>query len=485
MPDTRVSTGIDGLDEVLGGGLIAGRTYLLTGPAGTGKTTIGWHYLTRGVAQGEATLYVSFAEPESELRANAARSGFDVSKCEIVDLSPGPESFAVDASYDIFEASQVERAPTTRRIVEAIERIAPRRVFIDSMTSLRFLAHDTFTFRRQALGFLRFLAERSATVLVTSEATQDTPDDDLRFLCDGVLELDLIDRSRGIRATKFRGSSFRTGRHTLVLADDGAHVYPRLLPERHHANGAAQERMKTGNTSLDELLGGGIERGTITLVSGPTGVGKTTLGALLLASAVERGEKAALYAFDEPAENVLRRCESVKIPVRRMRDEGSLFVRQIEALRYGPDEFAHIVSEDVAAGAKTVMIDSISGYRMTMTGTENLTERLHALGRFLQNLGVTVILVDELRDLSASRISDVGISYLADNVIFLRYVERLGEGTFEIGKGIGVLKKRLGDFERQVRSFVLTSDGIQVGEPLPLASFFTGLPVADMPHPSV
>jgi circadian clock protein KaiC len=475
MDDERISTGVEGLDEVLFGGLLAGRTYLVSGPPGTGKTTLGWHFLACGVAAGETALYISFGEPEAELRANAARSGFDASRVHVLDLSPSAELFARSETYDIFSAREVEQEPTAQRIIEAVDRIAPRRVFVDSMTHLRYLAADAFQFRRQALSFLRFLADRGATVVVTSESTADAPDDDVRFVSDGVIELALGTRARELSVSKFRGSDFRPGQHALRLDSRGATVFPRLIPER-HSRDFQPDVLGSGIDELDALLHGGIERGTVTLVSGPTGVGKTTLGLQFLREAAERGERCAVYTFDERADTLLRRCEGVGIPVRSMVRRGTLSIVELEALRFGPDEFANLVRRDVEDnGTRIVMIDSVSGYRMSVSG--DLGERLHALGRYLQNVGVTLLLIDELRDVTQFRVTEVGISYLADNVIFLRYIERVVGGTVELRKGVGVLKKRLSDFEKTVREFTITPHGVKIGEALRLNSILAQLPV--------
>ncbi len=471
----RVSTGVDGLNEVLSGGLLGGRTYLLSGPPGSGKTTLGWHYLIAGIEAGEPVLYISFAEPEAELRANAARSGFDAEAVEMLDLSPAAELFAKSETYDIFSAREVETEPTTARIIETIQQVGPRRVFVDSMTHLRHLSTDAYQFRRQALSFLRFVSELGASVMATSESTPETPDDDLRFITDGVIEVGFGTRGRELSVSKFRGSDYRAGRHALTLSATGASVFPRLIPESHSRPFLA-ELLPSGLPLLDKLLHGGIERGTVTLISGPTGVGKTTLGVQFLVEAASRGERSVLYTFDERADTVIGRCHAVGIPVRRMIADESLSVVELEALRYGPDEFANIVRRDVEdRGTRIVMIDSVSGYRMSVS--DGLAERIHALGRYLQNIGVTLILVDELRGVTAFRVTEVGISYLADNVVFLRYLERVVDGTVELRKGIGVLKKRLSDFEKGVREFTITRDGVRIGEPLRLNSILAHLPI--------
>lgn len=469
---TRVSTGVPGLDDILYGGFIQARTYLLSGAPGTGKTTLGWHFLTAGVNAGDTCLYVSFSEPEDELRANASGIGLNVDAVQIIDLSPSSDAFTRAEVYDLFSAQDVEREPTTARIIEAIETLKPSRVFVDSMTSLRFLTTDAFQFRRQALSFLRFLAGRMATVLITSESTIDTPDDDLRFLVDGVIEFALEQRTRSLNVLKMRGSPFRNGRHGMRLTAQGVEVFPRLLPEDHTAP-VLLEKYSLGIENLDKMVGGGIEKGTITLISGPTGVGKSTLAMTCLAAISATGARTAMYTFDERPETILRRCESIGMDLQPLIDAGVLIIRGIEALRFGSDEFAQLVRADIEAnGTSAIAIDSISGYRMTIEG-DDLVERLHAVGRYLQNIGVTLFLVDELRDLTEFRASDAGISYLADNAIFLRYIEQREGDGITLRKGVGVLKKRLSDFDKSLREFAISKNGVSVGNSIPMRSLFT------------
>jgi circadian clock protein KaiC len=464
MVDQRASSGIAGLDEILFGGFISGRSYLVSGPPGTGKTTLGWHFLQTGAALGEPALFVSFGEAEAELRENARRTGFDTNGIEVLDLSPSSDLFAQMQTYDIFSPSEVEREPITRRIVAAIDAAAPRRVFVDSMTSLRYLAADVHEYRRQALSFVRYLVGRGAILLMTSETSAEQSDDDLRFLADGVLEVALGRRTRTVRVMKLRGSDFRSGTHTLRLTERGAVVFPRLVPEPNPAP-FEPSQLTSGIAAFDRVLHGGIERGTVTLVTGPTGVGKTTLSMQFVTHAAAE-LRAAVYTFDERGETLLRRCETVGMPVREQIASGALHVMEVEPLRYGADEFANVVRIDVAENrTNIVMIDSVAGYRVAIAG-DDLVERLHALCRYLSNAGVTVLLVNELQELVTSKVSDAGISYLADNILQLRYVEVIAETSSRLLRGVGVLKKRLSGFENTIRELTITGDGLALGRPL-------------------
>jgi circadian clock protein KaiC len=464
--DARCPTGIIGLDEVLHGGLIPQRAYLVRGGPGTGKTTLGLHFLRAGVALGESALLITLESNESQLRADAATQGLHLEGVEVLDLSPKREFFAQNQSYDIFSAADVERDPTTQQIVDVIEQRKPTRVFVDAITTLRYLAPDAFQFRKQALSFLRYLVEHGATVLMSSEPTSSVPDDDLRFMSDGIIELDTSREHGALRrtlsVTKLRGSDFAGGSHSLRLTDVGMAVYPRLVPGAHEREFKV-ELVPSGVATVDEMLGGGIERGTITILSGPSGVGKTTLGMQFMKEAATRGERSVVFVFEEQLETLLHRCHAIGIPVHEMIETGNLSVVAVEPLRFSPAEFALLVRREVEDyGARIVMIDGIAGYRLTLTG-EDLVMQLHALGRYLKNMGVTVIFINEVESITGEfRATEVGVSYLCDNLVFLRYLEIEGE----LRKAIGVLKKRLGDFGKQLRELRITENGVEVGEPL-------------------
>jgi circadian clock protein KaiC len=475
--DKRCPTGIVGLDEVLHGGLVRHRAYLARGGPGTGKTTLGLHFLRAGIAQGERALLITLESSEGQLRSDAEAQGLALEGIHVLDLSPTREFFAENQSYDIFSPADVERDPTTRQIIDSVQEHRPERVFVDAITTLRYLSPDAFQFRKQALSFLRFLVESGATVMMSSEPTVAVPDDDLRFMSDGIVDLDVSSDHGMLRRTlsvsKMRGSDFEGGRHSLRLTGRGMVVYPRLVPAAHDREFTA-EIIPSGLAELDEMLGGGIERGTITILSGPSGVGKTTLGMQFMKEAATRGERSVVYAFEEQRDTLLHRCRSVGIPVQDMVEEGTLSVVQVEPLRFSPAEFALLVRREVEdRGARIVMIDGVSGYRLTLAG-DDLVAQLHALGRYLKNMGVTVLFINELEGIIGDfRATEVGVSYLCDNLVFLRYLEMDGE----LRKVIGVLKKRVGDFGKALRELQITDRGIRVGAPLSgLRGVLTGTP---------
>lgn len=475
----RISTGVIGLDEVLGGGLIAERSYMVRGGPGSGKTILGYHFLSATVQRGESALVITFGESEDELRRNARLLGFDLDPVKFLDLSPRSMEFAQEGAYDIFPPSDVERAPTTNRIREAVEQLKPSRVFVDGMTQLRYLANSPFQFRKEALSLLRFLCDLDCTVLFSSESNEG-PDEDLQFIADGVIHLMSEAGHRSVSVVKFRGSDFRGGQHTLRLNARGMEVYPRLLPDE-FAVDFEPEQIPFDIPELDEMLHGGLERGTITIVTGPSGVGKSTLGMQFVRAAAARGERSVVYLFEEWRESLLRRCEAISIPVRSMLEGGTLDVVHVEPLHFTADEFALMVRREVEQRkTRIVMIDSVSGYRLSLRD-QNLVKHLHALAKYLQNMGVAVLLINEVEGITGDfRVTDVGVSYMADNIIFLRYLELNGA----IAKALGVLKKRLTDFEKTLREVAITKAGFQLGPKLTgLRGILRGTPVERGPAP--
>ncbi len=460
----RLSSGIEGLDRILHGGLISKRGYMVRGRPGVGKTILCLHFLTQGVKEGESTLFVNLEEDEPDIKRNAASFGFDLDDVQFLDLTPSSEVFTQDRSYDIFEPDEVEGGSLTREIIDRIEAVNPDRVVVDPVTQLRYLMADEYEFRKQVTGFMQFLKEQEATVLFSSQISESTPDDDLQFLSHGVISLYQADEGRSVEVSKFRGSDMEGGRHALRISDSGLTVFPQLKPGSHRRD-FTDESISSGVPEIDEVLNGGIERGTITIISGPTGVGKTTLGAQFMKAAAGRGERSVIYQFEESATTFTNRCQSVNIPIKKMQEQDTLRFEEVEPLSRSSDEFAQMVRQEVEdRDARLVMIDGTAGYRLSITGDESvLVRELHTLCRYLKNMGVTVILIEEVANVTGEfRATDRNVSYIADNIVFLRYLEVQGE----LQKTFGVLKKRMSDFERTLRAFQITEHGIKVGEPL-------------------
>lgn len=463
----RIPTNVSGLDTVLNGGVIPGRAYMVRGEPGTGKTLLGLHFLSGPDSddggEGDA-LFINLGESESDIRQDAKAFGFDIEDISFLDLSPSSDFFSESESYTIFPSEAVEDESVTKDITQEVLDLEPKRVFVDPLTQFRYLSADEFQFREQVLSFLQFLKEQGCTVLFTSQNTPATPDDDLQFMSDGIISLGYDSNRRTIEVSKFRGSDFQGGSHSVTIDEEGMTVFPKLLPGKHSAE-FDPKPLASGVPEIDEVLKGGLERGTVTILSGPSGVGKTTLGAQFMKEAAGRGERSVIYMFEESTGTFRHRCDSINIPVSDMMDRGTLAVEEMEALELTPEEFAMDVRRQVEEeGASIVMIDGIQGYRLALKGESNqLTNEIHAIGRYLQNMGVTTILIGEVSNITGEfQATDYEVSYLADNILFLRYLEFEGE----LRKAIGVLKKRAGDFERSLREFEITRHGIKVGEPL-------------------
>lgn len=474
MTNQLCSTGVPGLDEILNGGLPIGQAYLVRGGPGCGKTTLGWHFLTTDATEHTNRLFITLGESGEQLARNGRVLGFPTEQVHILDLTPGAEFFVENLSYDLFAAAEVEAVPLHEKIIQQVEHLKPDRIFVDSMTQFRYLAADPYQFRKQAIAFLRFLTGQGATVLFTSEGSQEAPDEDLQFISDGIITLQLVDNERSVQVAKLRGGNFGRGHHALRIGHRGLEVFPKLLPQAADGPAIAAKPISAGVPELDELLNGGLERGTVTILTGPSGVGKTTLGLQFIKEAAGRGERSVVYIFEESVTTLLDRCEGVNIPVRAMVERGTLSVIKIEPLTYSPDEFANLVRVEVEqAGSRIVMLDSISGYKLSFRGDE-LTRNLHGLCQYLKSRGVTMLLMNEVESITGDfRITELGISYLADNIIFLRYLELRGQ----LRRAIGVLKKRLSDFEKTLREIEITRYGIKVGQPLTqLRGILSGVP---------
>jgi circadian clock protein KaiC len=471
----RLSTGIAGLDDILSGGLLRERAYMVTGSAGTGKTIIGLHFLTAGLEAGEDALFVAFEEDPADLKADAAGLGFDTEAISFVDLSPDADRFVAEESYDVFQPDVVEGSGVSSRIVDAVEETQPDRVFVDPLSHLQYLAPDEYQYRQEVAGFVTYLTGEGATVLFSSQAALPGERPTLEYLCDGSIKLDRAEKGRTIEVTKLRGSSFLSGEHTLRISGDGMQVFTKLSPDAHHRN-RKLTTLSSGVDELDRLLHGGIEGRTVTVVSGSSGVGKSTTAAQFAAASAARGERAVFYLFEETRDTFVRRSESLGLPIRELEEAGTLAVEEIEALSVSPDEFASQVRTEVEdRDAEFVVIDGISGYRLSIRGDEQeLIRELHSLGRYLKRMGVSAVFIDDIDSVTGDfEPTSSQISYLADNLLFLRYLEAGGE----LRKAIGVLKKRTGNFERTLREFEIRGDGIHVGEPLTgLRGILTGTP---------
>lgn len=476
----RCHTGVPGLDDVLNGGLISHRLYLVDGDPGTGKTTLALQFLLEGAARGEKCLYVTLSETREELIAGAASHGWSLDAIDIFELISDPHDLADDAQVTMYHPSEVELSETTKKVLEAVRRINPSRIVFDSLSELRLLAQNPLRYRRQILALKQFFGGYKCTVLLLDDHTAEGSDLQLQSIAHGVISLEQRApiygaARRRIRVVKFRGTSFRGGFHDFSIEPDGLHVFPRLVASEHGEPFEAQ-RIKSGVNALDALLGGGPDRGTSTLLMGPAGSGKSTIAVQYAVAATARGDHAVVFAFDESASTLEARTASLGIKLKKGTNPGQVQIQQIDPTELSPGEFAHRVREAVEKNnASVVVIDSLNGYLNAMPEEQFLTAQLHELLTYLGRRGVaTLMVVAQHGMMGSSMATPVDTSYLADCVILLRYFEDVGK----IKKAISVVKKRSGTHEESVRELRFDSTGIHLSEPLAqFRGVLTGVPM--------
>lgn len=469
------STGIPGLDAVLAGGLPRDRMYLLQGDPGVGKTTIGLQFLRTGAAAGEKGLYITLSETRDELLAVARSHGWDLDGFEIHELVPSGDLSPEDNT--LFQPSEVELGETTRDILGQIQKIGPVRLVIDSLAEIRLLSQSPLRYRRQILALKQFFAGRKLTVLLLDDQTSPEQELQLQSIVHGVVQMEQLAplygaERRRLRIMKLRGVKFRGGFHDMKIDTGLVSVFPRLVASEHHQE-FARETVSSGIPTLDQLLGGGIDRGTTTLAMGPAGSGKSAIAVQYLAAAAQRGEKTVLFCFEEGLGTLYLRSEALGVPLRRLVADGRMEIRQIDPAELSPGEFAQTVRDAVDGGARVIAIDSLNGYYTAMPEENFLILQLHELFSYLRQIGVTVILTLAQHGFLGQMGSPLDVSYLADTVILLRYYERDGA----IHKAISVPKKRSGFHENSIHELTLGAGGIRVGEALRgLKGLLTGVP---------
>jgi circadian clock protein KaiC len=464
----RAATGTSGLDFILGSGLARNRLHLLEGSPGAGKTTIALQFLMAGAALGEAGIYVSLAETEQELRDGARSHGWAIPKnIEIFELVP-PESVLDPAQHQsLLYSSDLELGETTKRIFEAIERVKPKRVVIDSLSEIRLLAQSSLRYRRQILALKHYFAQHQSTVIMLDDLTNEVVDQAVHSIAHSVIHLDQLApvygrERRRLRVVKCRGQSFRGGYHDFLINPGGVQVFPRLVASEHRASFSGAT-LESGVAELDTLLGGGIAAGSSTLIQGPAGTGKSLIVMQFIAASVARGEKAALFVFDEELGLLLARFKKMGIDLQAMRDAGHLFIEQMDAAELSPGEFSHRARRLVEEkNIKLVGIDSLNGYQAAMTEEQHVILHLHELIQYLNRRGVATFITLAQQGMVGDMRQPIDVTYLADSVIVLRYFEAMGR----VRRAMSVMKKRTGGHETTIREFRIDSKGMFIGPPL-------------------
>lgn len=462
----RASTGIEGLDDVLGGGLPSNHVYLVEGDPGSGKTTLGLHFLREGVRKDDKGLYVTLSETAAELRTVAGSHGWSLDGIEVFELVSS-EGLSPDLEQSILHPSQIELGETVRGVIAAVERLQPQRVVFDSLSEMRLLAQDPLRYRRQVLALKKFFSDQGCTVLLLDDRSSRDTDQQLHSIAHGVINLEqAVDQygpeRRRLRVMKMRGIPFRGGEHDFVLSTGGLSVFPRLIAAEHRVE-AEHSIVSSGVSRLDALMGGGLPCGSNVLFNGPSGVGKTTTAIACTLTALRRGEKAAYYLFDEGLSTMVARARSLGMDIIPYMESGQLRVVPLDPAEVSAGEFAHMVRHAVEDdGAQVVVIDSLNAYLQAMPGSKYLMLQMHELLTYLNHRNVVTILILGQHGLLGEMRSEVDMSYLADGILLFRFFEARGK----LLKAISMVKSRTNHHEQTIREFRMGKSGIELGDEL-------------------
>ncbi|MCO8161916.1 AAA family ATPase [Pseudomonas sp. 21LCFQ010] len=468
MSTSKAATGIDGLDNILSGGLSRGHVFLLEGEPGTGKTTVALQFLLAGAQAGETSLYITLSETEGELRDSARSHGWELDgSIAVFELTPPESLLSAEQHQSLLYSSDLELGETVAQVFAAVERIKPSRVVIDSLSEIRLLAQSSLRYRRQVLAMKHYFARFDTTVLLLDDLTTDALDKTVHSVAHGVIRLQELTPAYGaerrrLKVIKYRGQKYRGGFHDFTIAQGGIQVFPRLVAAEHRSN--YQRRQYTsGIQELDDLLGGGIDSGSSTLILGPAGTGKSLTALVFAVQAMARGERVGLFVFDEELGLLYERMRAMGIDLQAFQDQNRLWVEQVDAAELSPGEFSHRVRRCVdQQQIKTVIIDSLNGYQAAMPEENALVLHMHELLLYLNRQGASTFMTIAQHGLVGDMRTPVDITYLADTVILLRYFEAMGE----VRRAISIIKKRTGTHESTIREYKIGQAGLRIGTPL-------------------
>jgi len=478
----RCPSGIEGLDDILAGGLPREGFYLVQGDPGSGKTTLALQFLLEGLRRGEKAFYITLSETKRELLQVAHSHGWSLDRIALLDLSAVESLLRPEAQTTVFHPSEIELTKVSQLLLDEVRKVKPARVVFDSLSEFRLIAETALRYRRQLLTLKRHFAKLKSTVLLLDDKMDKSGtgiDPHVLSLTHGVIEMEQLSPDYGtsrrrLRVSKLRAVKFREGYHDYIIATGGLRVFPRMIAAEHRAD-FRHGAVSSGIKELDALCGGGLDRGTTTLILGPVGTGKSTLALQYAVQMADQGEHSMIFTFDETRSLMLTRAKALGFELGKGIERGVISVQQVDPAELCPGEFAVRIMQAVEAGCKLVVIDSLNGYLNAMPGEKYLNNQLHELCSYLNQQGVVTILVLAQHGLVAAAEAPVDLSYLSDTVVSLRYFEAYGE----VKQSISVVKKRSGHHEKSIREFkLMPGKGIVIGEPLKLfQGLLSGVPI--------
>lgn len=474
---TPIASGVEGLDYVLRGGYAKYRSHLVEGRPGSGKTTLGLQFLIEGARNQERCLYITLSESKRELTSVASRHGWDLEGIEILELVPPELSLDPSQLQTLVHSSDLELGETVQAALAEIERMKPDRVVFDSLSEIRLLSQGSLRYRRQVLALKSFFLLNHATVLLLDDLTAEHDDLNLHSISHGVVRMEQLSpiyggERRRLRVIKMRGVQIRGGFHDFVIRQGGVTVFPRLVAGEHeHAEHGAPA---LSESAVDTLVGGGLDRGTSTLLMGPSGVGKSTIACTYCHAALLRGERVQVLLFDETERIFLTRAAGLGMDLKRFVDDGTLLLEQVDPAELSPGELSARVQSGVdRSNVRIVVIDSLTGYLNAMSEEQHLVLQMHEMLTYLNQKGVVTILLLANHGLIGQMATPVDMTYLCDSIMLLRFFESGGR----LRRAISVIKKRVGSHEDTIREFRISSQGLFVGDPLDqFRGILTGVP---------
>ncbi len=477
--DRPSPTGIAGLDEILKGGFPENRLYLLLGSPGVGKTTIALQYLLEGARRGEAGLYIALSETRDEILSVARSHGWPIEQISIFELSALEQQLAQEERNTVFHPAEIELNKTTQLLLQRIQEVKPKRLVLDSLSELRLLADSPLRYRRQMLSLKQFFAGQQMTVLLLDDHSADGGDLHVQSIAHGVVTIEQVlndygSEKRRVKINKMRGLNFVGGYHDAMIVPGGMKIFPRLVGSE-HVRRQVRGVMKSGIAHLDNLVGGGLDRGTSCLLLGPAGTGKSSIALQFAVAAANRGEKVFMCLFEENLDTLLARAASIGLPLEDWIARGLITVKEVDPAELAPGEFVHLVIDHVRDhDTRIIVIDSLNGYMQAMPDVQFLNIQLHEMLSFLNRRGVLSLVTVAQHGLVGQMQTPIDLTYLADTVILLRFFEQGGR----IKKAISVIKKRIGKHEDTLREFRIDDGGLRVGDALEqFHGVLTGTPV--------